>query len=46
MPRDAVDWIGLLTIAVALHGFSNGFAPIFPAISLPCPCSRRAMFLR
>ena len=46
MPRDAVDWIGLLAIAGALHGFSNGFRPSIPAISSPWPCSPRAMFLR
>jgi pantothenate kinase-related protein Tda10 len=30
MRHDACDWIGLLAIAVALHGWHQGFQPVYP----------------
>jgi hypothetical protein len=31
MRHDAVDWIGLLAIAIALHGLHHAFSPSIPA---------------
>ncbi|QRM27352.1 hypothetical protein [Microvirga sp. VF16] len=30
MRHDAADWIGLLAVAIALHGWHHGFRPIYP----------------
>jgi hypothetical protein len=30
MRHDAFDWIGLLAVAIALHGWHHGFRPVYP----------------
>lgn len=31
MRHDAVDWIRLLAITIALHGLHHGFQPVYPS---------------